>query len=366
MQAKTNPATKPAPTPAAPPRTANQPSNPVAPLITQAVASTLNLVQLAEGMRVADAQYRGAYAAFGIYRYYTEKRLAFEKSRVQITTFLREKCGLSASTISHTSYAAKTFNLVATGHLGELEYAAMSAAEMTNLQLVIGDRAKARLVLRDAIELLRLCRREKRDAGEEFASLYEHGLTVADAEKAAKMAADKAAEEQAAKAAAEKKAAADKAVQEALAKKAAADKAKADADAAKAAEAKEKADAKAKSAKSAEEKKLAEAAQKQADADATAAAAAQAKAKDDAKAAGAPAPAAPNAAATPIAPGKIVAGPGSTGAKPTATELAELLDKLLVEVSKADAKVQAAFVSGAWNVADQLLRSTITPAKKAA
>ena len=290
-------------------------------LITKAVASTLNLDGLATGIRTADSAYRGAYAAFGIFRYFAEKRLTAEKSKKPITTWLREKCGLSAGTISHTAYAAKVFQFVMTDHLTEAEFNALPASTMQNLILVMGENSQRRLLVKDAVTLLRDCLGKGEDPGDEFGSLYAHGLTVNEAAKKA---------DEVAKAEKQQQAADQQAEIEKLAT-AKADKLAADAEAKRGA--------------------------------------------DAAKAGGASTPIAPNgattttpaanAAAPGAAPTNVVAGPGAgqkaPTAKPTATELGEQLDKLLLQVGQADPKTQLAFFAGPWKAADALLASMLAP-----
>ncbi|MEI8108093.1 MAG: hypothetical protein WCI46_09765 [Verrucomicrobiota bacterium] len=64
-------------------------------LITAAVTATLKQPELIAGIVHAESVSRGAYSAFGKYRYFLEKRLAAEKSSAMITALLREKCGLT-------------------------------------------------------------------------------------------------------------------------------------------------------------------------------------------------------------------------------------------------------------------------------
>ena len=91
-------------------------------LITAAVAATLKQPELFDGIINAEKVSRGAFSAFGKYRYYLEKRLALDKSTAKISVLLRDKCGLTAGTISHTAYAAKAFAFVTTDHITEAEY----------------------------------------------------------------------------------------------------------------------------------------------------------------------------------------------------------------------------------------------------
>ena len=311
-------------------------------LITAAVAATLKQPELIDGIINAEKVSRGAFSAFGKYRYYLEKRLALDKSTAKISVLLRDKCGLTAGTISHTAYAAKAFAFVTTDHITEAEYDNMPSDLTRAFVQVIAPDAKARLTIEKAVGYLR-CGLPPGEIAEEFDSLSTHGLTKADADKVAReqAAKEKAAQEQAA---AEARAAeAAKAAGAALAAKAAEDKTKADADAKKAAAAKKKADDAAKKASTAADKKAAAAAQKQADEDAAAAAAAQAKAREDAKAAK-------------VKPANVTKMPPQG---PSLTSVGEQLDKLMESIGKLPVAQQVAFYSTTWKAADALLHDSL-------
>lgn len=311
-------------------------------LITAAVAATLKQPELIAGIVHAESVSRGAYSAFGKYRYFLEKRLAAEKSSAKITALLREKCGLTAGTISHSAYAAKAFAFVVTDHITEAEYDNMPADLTRAFVQVIAPDAKKRLTIEQAIGYLR-SGNPPGEIAEEFDSLSTHGLTLHESEKVAKEQAAKEKKEQEQRAADLQAAEGAKAAQAALAAKAAEDKAKADEQAKKAAAAKKKADAAAKKASTAAEKKAAEAAQKQADADAAAAAAAQDKAKADAKAAKAK-------------PTNITKMPPQGV---TLTAVGEQLDKLMESIGKLPVAQQVAFYSTTWKAADALLHDML-------
>jgi hypothetical protein len=307
-----------------------------------AVAATLNQSALIAGIVQVEAVSRGAWSAFGKYRYYLEKRLAAEKSLAKASTILREKCGLSAGTISHSSYAMKAFAFVVTSHITEAEYDAMSADLARAFILVIAPESEKRLTIDEAIGYLR-GGLPPYEIVDEFDSLREHGLTTAEADKAAKEQAAKEKKEQEQRAADVQAAEGAKAAQAALAAKAAEDKAKADEQVKAAADAKKKADAAAKKASTPAEKKAAEAAQKQADADAAAAATAQDKAKADAKAAKAK-------------PTNITKMPPQGV---TLTAVGEQLDKLMESIGKLPVAQQVAFYSTTWKAADALLHDML-------
>ena len=281
-------------------------------LITAAVAATLKQPELIDGIINAEKVSRGAFSAFGKYRYYLEKRLALDKSTAKISVLLRDKCGLTAGTISHTAYAAKAFAFVTTDHITEAEYDNMPSDLTRAFVQVIAPDAKARLTIEKAVGYLR-CGLPPGEIAEEFDSLSTHGLTKADA--------DKVAREQAAK---------EKAAQEQAAAEARA------AEAAKAAGA-------ALAAKAAADKKAAAAAQKQADEDAAAAAAAQAKAREDAKAAK-------------VKPANVTKMPPQG---PSLTSVGEQLDKLMESIGKLPVAQQVAFYSTTWKAADALLHDSL-------
>ena len=163
------------------------------------MAATLKQPELIDGIINAEKVSRGAFSAFGKYRYYLEKRLALEKSTAKISVLLSDKCGLTAGTISHTAYAAKAFAFVTTDHITEAEYDNMPSDLTRAFVQVIAPDAKARLTIEKAVGYLR-CGRPPGEIAEEFDSLSTHGLTKADADKVAReqAAQEKAAQEQAA------------------------------------------------------------------------------------------------------------------------------------------------------------------------
>ena len=179
----TKPAKSPAPTKAAPkPHTsANAVVNVPAVLITGAQASKLDLDGLAAGIRQADSAYRGAYAAYGIFRFYIEKQL----DKGKVSPFLSKKCGLSASTISHTAYACKAYHWVASGHITEDEYNRLTSRDMTAFVQVMGGNAKLQLKPQDAVPKLKKMLADGADIAAEFNAYYEHGCSLADCEKLA-------------------------------------------------------------------------------------------------------------------------------------------------------------------------------------
>ena len=318
-------------------------------LITAAVAATLTQPALIAGIISAEGVSRGAFSAFGKYRYFLEKWLLADKATVKITAILRDKCGLTASVIGWSGYSAKAFAFVVTSHITEAEYDAMPADLTRAFVQVIAPDAKKRLTIEEAIGHLR-SGETAADLVDEFDSLSTHGLTLSESEKVAKAQAAKEKAEQE-KAKVELAAAlAAKAGQQALADKAAADKAKADADAKLAAAAKKRADADAAKATSAADKKAAAKAQKQAADDAALAEAASEKAKADAKAA--------KAKPTP----KVVPMPVSVSIETVGAQL----DKLLEMLGKLPIPQQVAFYTTTWNAADALLADSLKVAMKKA
>jgi hypothetical protein len=349
------PAKSPAPTKAAPkPHTsANAVVNVPAVLITGAQAAKLDLDGLAAGIRQADSAYRGAYAAFGIYRFYAEKQLTEGK----VSPFLSKKCGLSASTISHTAYACKAYHWVASGHITEEEYNRMTSRDMTAFVQVMGANSKLRLKPQDAVPRLKKMLADGADIAAEFNAFYEHGCSLEALEKLA--------EEQARQ-----------------------DKLNGLIRDGRAAlgDGKFKDARKAANAVLADEKDHAEAKRLLADIEDS----------EKAKKHGSNPPAAPTGNANPSNTG--VTGPtepesdagaaptntGATGptepestptnitpmppqkAKPTASDLGKMLDDLLLKLADASEEDQRVFITTSWAATDALLRAKVKPAKKKA
>lgn len=181
------PPTKPAKSPAiskaaAKPHTsANAVVNVPAVIITGAQASKLDLDGLAAGIRHTDSVYRGAYAAYGIYRFYAEKQL----DKGKVTPFLTKKCGLSASTISHTAYACKAYHWVASRHITEDDYNRMTSRDMTAFIQAMGGNSKAQLKPDDAVSKLKKWLAAGADVAAEFDAYYIHGVSREAMEKLA-------------------------------------------------------------------------------------------------------------------------------------------------------------------------------------
>jgi hypothetical protein len=81
-------------------------------------------------IRIQIPQKQAGYSQIGKLRYGIEKMIEKRQVSGHVSTILREKCGLTAGTISHTAYAAKTYRLVAEGKLTEEEYQGMTVKAM--------------------------------------------------------------------------------------------------------------------------------------------------------------------------------------------------------------------------------------------
>jgi len=341
------PASSPAPTKAAAkPRTANAVIVPAV-LITGAQAAKLDLDGLAAGIRHTESVYRGAYAAYGIYRHFAEKLLPAGK----ITPFLKQKCGLSDSTISHTAYAAKTYAWVQTKHITEDEYNGMTCRDMTAFIQVMGTNAKAKLDPKDAIAKLKQHLADGADVAAEFNAYYEFGCSRAEMEKQAK----------------------EQARQDKLnglvrdGRAALGDSKFKDAHkAANAVLAEDKDHAEAK--RLLDDIATAEQAKKQ-----PAASNPPASTTSTPSSSGVTGPTEPeddgreDGKPQNQQPSNITQMPPPPKAKPTATELGDMLDKLLEKVIEADADQQRAFITSSWAAANALLTAKVkTSAKKKA
>jgi hypothetical protein len=346
-----NPPSKPAKSPA-PTKAASKPHTPAnavvnvpAVIITGAQAAKLDLDGIAAGIRQTDSIYRGAYAAYGIYRFFAEKQL----DKGKVTPFLSKKCGLSASTISHTAYASKTYHWVASGHIIEDEYNRMTSRDMIAFVQVMGGNSKLQLKPQDAVPTLKKMLAAGADVAAEFNAFYEHGCSLEALEKLA--------EEQA------RQDRLNGLIRDGRAALG---------------DGKFKDARKAANAVLAEVKDHAEAKRLIEDTD---------KAEQAKKT---PAPANPTATKTTGVTGPTEpegdeseqTGPqcGPTTqtqpttqptnitpmpkAKPTASDLGKLLDDLLLKVAEASDEDQRVFISSSWSAADALLRSKVRPAKK--
>jgi len=347
------PAKSPASTKAAakPHTSANAVVNVPAVLITGAQAAKLDLDGLAAGIRQTDSVYRGAYAAYGIYRFYAEKQL----DKGKVTPFLSKKCGLSASTISHTAYACKAYHWVASKHITEDEYNRLTSRDMTAFVQVMGGNSKLQLKPQDALPRLKKMLAAGADIAAEFNAFYEHGCSLEALEKLA--------EEQARQ-----------------------DKLNGLIRDGRAAlgDGKFKDARKAANAVLADEKDHVEAKRLLADIDES----------EKAKKHGSNPPAAPTGNTKPASSNTGVTGPtepesndtathtGATGpaepestptnitqmpkAKPTASDLGKMLDDLLLKLAEASEDDQRVFITTSWAATDALLRAKVKPAKKKA
>lgn len=90
------------------------------------------------------------------------------------------KLGVKDSTISNASYAARTIeNLVEKNHITEAEYDAMTFADHLAISRVMGDKSKLKL---DAVAVAELIHTAPDSFDAEMESIFDTGLTIAEAE----------------------------------------------------------------------------------------------------------------------------------------------------------------------------------------
>ena len=87
--------------------------------------------------------------------------------------------GVKKGTLSSALYAAKAFDLVRSGHLLEAEYDALTFQECLAIARVMSDRSKVRLTPAAVAAVIR----GTGDLVNELASLFQHGMTIAERER---------------------------------------------------------------------------------------------------------------------------------------------------------------------------------------
>jgi hypothetical protein len=85
--------------------------------------------------------------------------------------------GIKKGTVSNASIAARIYDLVEAGHLEESEFDRLTFNECWQLKRVLSGKSKKTLPVADAVAMIR----NNEDFAEDFASLYETGLTTLEA-----------------------------------------------------------------------------------------------------------------------------------------------------------------------------------------
>lgn len=114
-----------------------------------------------------------AFAEMGKLRRAIEADL---KAGQDFTNTMRKQ-GIRDGTISNSSYAAKVFDLVEQGHLGEAQYDTFSFQDCVSIVRAMSAGSAQRL---SASEVAVVVNAEPDNFDREFQCLYEHGMTLAD------------------------------------------------------------------------------------------------------------------------------------------------------------------------------------------